>query len=564
MSMLAYLIYLLRWFWWWPRNALRRLGKPPQFITFILEGDYPELREPPRSFLMRQLRAPRTSLEDVKEWFEAVAHDPRVRGVVIQLRPLEMGLAQLDTLRQMFHRLQDAGKEVIVWSYVYDTRSYYVASAADRILLVPEGMINPLGIYRRYLFLAEALDRLGLKGDFLPISPYKSAADTFTREDMSDEVREMSEWLIDAAYGQVIQAIANGRGIDQESARQLINSTPCLDYQAKELQVVDEVLNEEEIPAYLKTGEMLPRLDSWENSEKMLLRPAPTRPGKYIALIAIEGTIIDGESQRPPVDPPLEIPFFDEQRAGDLSVVQAARQVMEDKRAAAVVVYINSRGGSPTASENMRAALAQLARKKPLVIAMGAAAASGGYWVATAGKIIFAYPSTLTGSIGVIIGKIVNTGLLDKLSIHTETLSRGDNALLYDYQQPFDEEQRATMQDILEQLYAKFVKLVAESRGMNREQVEEIAAGRVWTGSQALERGLVDELGGLEAALGKARELGGLTQDAKVRRYTPGKQPIAPLSEPASTAWVYYWKGVQTFNNSGLLLLAPLVWQKGL
>lgn len=562
--MLAYLIYLLRWLWWWPRNALRRLGKPPQFITFILEGEYPELRAPPRGFLMRQLRPPKTSLEDINDNFQIIARDSRVRGVVIQLRPLEMGLAQLDSLRRMFQELQDAGKEVIVWSYVYDTRSYYVACAADRVLLVPEGMVNPLGIYRRYLFLAEALDRLGLQGDFLPISPYKSAGDVFTRKEMSAEVREMANWLIDAAYEEIVQAIAAGRDLDPQEARKLIDSTPCLDQQAKELGLIDAVLNEEEIPAYLQNGGKPPRLDAWENAEKRLLHPAPHRPGKYIALISIEGTIIDGESQRPPVDPPVEIPYFDEQRAGDLSVVQVARQVMRDKRAAAVVVFINSRGGSPTASENMRAALAQLAVSKPLVIAMGSAAASGGYWVATAGETIIAHPSTLTGSIGVIIGKIVNTDLLDKLSIHTETLSRGDNALLFDYQQPFDEQQRSAMQVILEQLYVKFVKLVAESRGMSHEQVEEIAAGRVWTGRQAFDKGLVDELGGLEVALNKARQLAGLPQEARVKRFTPGKQPIAPLSEPASTAWVYYLRGLQSFNRSGPLLLTPFVWSKDL
>ena len=562
--MIAYLIYFFRLVWWWLSNALHRLGRTPEYVTFILQGDYPELREPPRSFLMRQLRPPRTSLEDIIEQFQVVAFDPRVRGVILQVRPLDMSLAQLDSFRRMIRKLKEAGKHVIVWSSVYDTRNYYLACAADRILLAPEGIINPLGISRRYIFLADALEQVGLKGDFLPISPYKSAGDIFTRKDMSTEVREMANWLIDSAYEEFVQAIAIGRGVDDQAAREIIDGTPCLEERAKELQLIDEALNEEALPAYLGSGGKPARLDTWENAEKRLLRPAPKRPGRYVALISVEGTLVDGESQRPPVEPPVDIPFFDEQRAGDLSVVQVARQVFGDKRASAVVVYINSRGGSATASENMRAALAQIAAKKPLVIAMGAAAASGGYWVATAGKTIFASPNTLTGSIGVIIGKIVNTGLLEKLSIHTETLARGENALIFDFQQPFDPAQRATVQGMLEDLYRKFLKLVVESRAMSEEEVEAIAAGRVWTGRQALEIGLVDELGGLEEALGKARQLAGLPEDIGVRRFTPGKAPIAPLSEPASSMFSYYLNGLQAFNRSGLLLLTPVVWQKGL
>jgi protease-4 len=268
--------------------------------------------------------------------------------------------------------------------------------------------------------------------------------------------------------------------------------------------------------------------------------------------------IVDGYSQRPPYTPPFPLPFVVSERAGDMSVVQVARQVLADRRAAAVVLHVNSGGGSATASEAMRAALEKIAAKKPLVVAMGPVAASGGYWVSTPGRIVMAQPNTLTGSIGVLNGKLFNAGLLEKLFVSRETISRGRSALLFDFERPFSDEERALVWEGLQRIYDMFLDRVAASREMPRQAVDAIGGGRVWSGRQALEKGLVDELGGLGRALEKARQLAGLDERAPVRLFNPSQKSIPPLPEPAS-ALTYALDGVRLFNHPGPLCLCPLV-----
>src|SRR5690348_3840431 len=220
-----------------------------------------------------------------------------------------------------------------------------------------------------------------------------------------------------------------------------------------------------------------------------MARPAPRfRLGKYVAIIRIEGTIIDGRSGRPPVAPPVEVPVVGEPRAGDLTVVQVARQVAADKRAAAAVVYVDSRGGSATASEAMRQALAAVAAKKPVVTAMGAVAGSGGYWVAMPGRWIVARPATLTGSIGVLTGKLVTGGLWSKLLVNRETVAEGKHAVMEGDEKPYTAEERQIVQSMIDRVYSVFLDVVAGARGLQRPELEPLAGGKVWTGSQALDR----------------------------------------------------------------------------
>jgi len=449
---------------------------------------------------------------------------------------------------------------VVAWSYSYDSARYYVACAADEILLIPGGTVAPLGLHRRYVYLADALEGVGLKADILQITPYKSAVDMFTRSNMSDEVRQMANWLMDAAYEEIVRAIAEGRGKDEESARALIDDTPCIDLKAKEIGIVDALISEEDLPTYLQEGPKPARLVAWDQARLCLLRRPPPRPGRHIALLSIEGNIVDGRSQRPPFKPPLSLPFILSERAGDLSVVQVACKALADKRAAAVVLYVNSGGGSATASEAMRAALEKIAAKKPLVVAMGAVAASGGYWVSTPGQVIIAQLNTITGSIGVLHGKFVNAGLLEKLSVNREIISRGKTALFYDFEHPFSDEDREIVQESIQRIYDLFLDRVAASRGMTRQAVDAIGGGRVWSGRQALEKGLVDEFGGLQRALEKARQLAGLSEGAPVRVLVPDKRTIAPLSEAAS-ALTYILDGLRMFNRPIPLCLCPLVWE---
>jgi protease-4 len=381
---------LIRYPIWIIQNLVRRFRKPPDYVTFTLSGEYSEYPQPRGNLIMRRIRPQKVSLMELGEQFRLVAGDPRVKGVVLHLRPLEMAPAAIESLRDLVKELRESGKRVVAWATFYVPSNYLVACAADEILMQPSGEISALGMGRTYPYLARALKKIGMEGDFLPITPYKSAGDMFSRKNMSKEVRKMSNWLMDSAYEERLQVIAEGRGIEVDTARNLVDKTPMPDDKALELGIVDGLLSEEELPKHLGTDAKPARLATWEISRNALRLPRPERPGGYIAVIPIEGTIIDGNSGRPPVKPPIDIPIVTDPRAGDLTVVQAARRALRDKRAAGVVLYVNSGGGSASSSEAMRAALQKINETKPLVVSMGPVAASGGYWVSTPGRHIFA------------------------------------------------------------------------------------------------------------------------------------------------------------------------------
>lgn len=557
--MLAHLFYGIRNLFRLLGNLFRRLGKAPDYVIYTLDGEYPEAWEPPANFIQRWLRPPRLSLQDIAGQFRTIAEDPRVSGVILHLRQLEMDQARLESLRDLILELRQAGKRVIAWSTRYFPGTYFVACAADEILLQPGGNIAPFGLQRTYPYLAESLERIGIKGDFIQISPYKSAYDIFMRKDMSDEVREMSNWLMDSAFEQIIAAIATGRGISEQQARELLDSTPCTDLKAIKMGVVDKTISEEDLAEHLQRDNKPARLATWEEAKSRLFRGPLPRPGRYVALLTIEGAIIDGESSRPPIKPPFPIPMLMEPRAGDLSVVQAARKALKDKRAAAVVLYVNSGGGSATSSEAMRAALEKINNEKPLIVSMGPVAGSGGYWVSTPGRHIMAQPGTITGSIGVLMGKIVLGDILDKLLFGRETISRGKHILIDDVDEPFNQEEREIAWESINRTYDQFLDIVSDNRQKSREDVDAIGKGRVWTGKQALENGLVDELGGLDRALAKARGMAGLHERAPVRRILPDKRLLPPTAAP-SGALDYALEGVRMFQSGVPLLLCPIMW----
>jgi protease-4 len=272
-----------------------------------------------------------------------------------------------------------------------------------------------------------------------------------------------------------------------------------------------------------------------------------------VAVLRIEGTIIDGRSGRLPVKPPIEVPLVGDDRAGDLTVVQAARQVAGDKRAAAVVLYVNSRGGSATASEAMRQALEVIAAGKPLVVAMGPVAGSGGYWVSTPGRWIVARPGSLTGSIGVLTGKLVTGGMWSKLMFNRETIAFGEHATIDSDERPYTDEERVIVKAQIDRVYTQFLDVVGKARKMTPEEVHPIAAGRVWTGRQAFERKLVDELGGLDAAIRKARSLANLDDKAPVREVRPPKRMIPPTAAGAAGFLGYLLEGVSILSRAPAL-----------
>ena len=555
--MLARLFYAIRCALWFIGNLRRRMGTPPEYVSFMLEGPYQELPDPPASFLQRRLSQPKQSLSELGEQLRRIAGDPRVRGVVLHLRPLSMPLSQLQTLRGLIAELRAADKRVVTWAHSYDSAGYYVACAADEVLIQPGGVVHPLGTQRGFLFLADALKRIGLKADFVQTTAYKSAGDPLSRSSMSDEMREMVDWLMDDIHAGFLDAVAQGRGLDKDGAETLVDGAPYHDLGAVDAGVVDTIVGEEDLPAHLHSP-----LADWEIVRGRLLRPPPVPPSRYVALLRIEGDIVDGRSQRPPSGAPALLRGLMRPRAGDISVVQEARRVTRDRRAAAVVVYVDSRGGSATASEAMAAALERLASRKPLVVAMGAVAGSGGYYVSTPARWIVAQPGALTGSIGVLAGKVADVGLRRRLSLNWETAVRGRRAGMFAGDRPFTLEEREIVAGLIDRTYIAFVSRVARARKIPVADVDEIGGGRVWTGRQAMERGLVDELGGVDRALAKARELAGLHPRARVREVRPARGPLLPPVPQPAALLDHALDSLHLLGSGAPLYLTPLLWDE--
>ena len=554
---MSYIFYFIRSFFRLLGNLLRSLRKSPDYVTFVLEGDYTEVKEPKKSFIQRRMKPDKLSLEELSGRLEALGNEKKITGVIFHLRPLDMPMSRLQTLRDMMAGLQQKGKETIVWATNFDTKTYYVACQADRILLQPGGRIAPLGFVSSTPYMAAALAKIGLKFEAVQISPYKSAADRLVRTSMSKEVRKMQDWLLDSQYDQLLDGIVQGRGVDREQAIHMIDDSPYTHKEALELQLVDQVTGEEDLPRVLAQGEKPAKLQTWARSKGKMKPPPLPRPGGYIAMIRIEGSIVDGKSSKPPIPSPLPIPFIFSQQAGDQTVVHLARRALKDPRAKGLLVYIDSGGGSASSSEAMHAALEKVAAKKPVVALMGSVAASGGYYVAAPAQWIVARPGTITGSIGVLTGKMVTEKMFSKLSINRQSLSRGTNADMEAGFATFSKKQKEKVWAFVNNIYELFLQRVSDSRGLSVEEIDKIGGGRVWTGAQALEHGLVDQLGGLPESLAKIYELADLRPNMPLLELTPPKSQAGLQQTPAIA---YAAARIKLLQSSEPMCICPMEW----
>lgn len=553
---LAYLnvFRFLRWLWYLFTNWLRRFKKV-DYVLFTLPGAMPSLPEK-RPWLMRRLRGdPPMSQYELDEAFQRVANDPRVKGVILHMRGGRMGLADLQTLRQSIVDLRASGKRVVCFSASdYNLDTYFVASAADEILIQQIGGLLMPGLQRTAGFLKDALAAIGVQFEVVAIAPYKTAGDMLALNAPTPEFEEQVNRIMDSSFDILVEGIAEGRNMAPDAVRAMIDSAIHLDQEALDVGYVDGMVSEENLAQHLGVKHIL----AWDQAKKTLYKQWRKKHSKYIALVRIGGMIVDGESGKPPV--PLPIPILGNERAGDLTVVQHVRRVIKDKRAAALVLFVDSGGGSASSSEAMAAALREFNKTRPVVVYMSNVAASGGYWVSTPGRWIVAQPGTITGSIGVIMGKVVNQEMYTKLHINRVEFKRGENAGIFAGTTPFTDAQRTRMRESVVYMYNAFTALVAGSRNLTQEAVDAVGGGRVWTGVQALDHGLVDELGGLDVALKKARELADLPTDAPLVFPTFKGKPLPPeLVEQANPAAVlqYIQDGVQAVGSGKAQLIMP-------
>ena len=453
------------------------------------------------------------SRQDLRDGLVQAASDPRVQKVVVKVGDLQAGFATLQEIHGLLQKVRKAGKETYAYldtagEFSPGNAQYLLASACKKVVLNPLGDINLTGLAIRSPFIRGTLDKLEIEPDFPGIGDYKTARFFYTQKEFTPAHKEMMEWLLDSITRQMIDGIASGRGMDAKQVEGLVKGGPYIGPDALRAKLVDE-LNDWQ--TFLEENTTHPDKGLERISLRKYLRAGrPDRSGTEIAVVVAEGTILRGESGYSPV------PVFGGDVMGADTIARAFQQV-RGSGAKAVIFRINSPGGSAVASEIIRAEMVRTAKKIPVVVSMGDVAASGGYWITCGAKRIVADPGSITASIGVFGGHLAMSRFWeDKLGITWGKLDAAPNAAIYGSLDPWTPEQRMVVQKFLDRIYDRFLKNVSASRNMPRETVDAIGRGRVFTGEQAKDRGLVDTLGGFDEALAAARELAGLKPDAQI------------------------------------------------
>jgi protease-4 len=541
-------------------NGFRRLrGKGLDYVVLRVQGSYPErvpARERPFPLSLLPWPSPPPSVESFNDALERIGQDPRVEGAILVISNLSAQPATLASLRQAVLRFEQTGKEAVAYLADSGMWPYYLATACNRVFVPESGGLQTAGLWSEPVFLKDVLARVGIEADLESIAEYKVSPDTFRRSEMTEPHREMLESLLDSIYDGVLGGIAQGRELEPEQVCDLLDRVPLQPEEAVEAGLVDGICYEDELPARLGSSGDPAALITWEAVRKRLVRPRRWRSRRAIGVISLEGMIVPGSSRQPPMPMPLPLPVPGRQ-AGSDTVTAQLRAAARSRKLAAVVLHVDSPGGSSLASDLIWREVDRLRQQMPVVVYMSNQAASGGYYVSVPASYVVAQPATLTGSIGIWGGKIVTQGLYDKLGAHREVVSRGKAAGLYSDTAPFTEEQRAKIRAELGAGYALFKARVAAGRDMTEQEVEAVARGRVWTGEQALEHGLVDALGDLQRAAEQARELAGVppNRHAPLVNLPAPKQPQLPLaSAEAAGEWL---AGLQALLREGILALAP-------
>ena len=470
------------------------------------------------------------SLHQLLKRLNKAKDDDNVPGIVLQLNTLAVGRAQLEELSRAMNAIKAAGKKIHVHGDMLTTGQLAFISSASEISMVPTGYLFITGMYGEQVFLRGLLDKLGVTPDYITCGDYKSAGEMFMRTSPSDEAARMSKWLYDGLYDNMIETIAEGRGVEVTRAREWIDTGLFTSEQALEEGIVDVVEHRQDFEARLRTAygkdvKFDRRYGRKTSGQIDLSSPfglmsfyaellAPSRQRRStkpaVAIVYLEGAIMPGSGGGNPL-------LADAAAFSDV-IRKALEKAAEDDAIKAVVFRVNSPGGSAVASEVILNATRRVAAKKPLVVSMGNVAASGGYYVACGTDTILAEDSTITGSIGVVSGKFATTPMWNKLGITFTPIRRGRNASLLSSANVFTDAEREALQSYMDSTYAVFKGHVTKARGDNlKKPVEELAGGRVYTGRQALELGLVDRIGGLNDAIAIAAKKAELKDGYDVR-----------------------------------------------
>ncbi len=547
--------------------------KPAKWGHIEISGAYSEGTSPPGIFgeLTETLSKALTRLD-------RAGSDENLVGVILHIKQPTIGWGKLNEFRTAIARLREKGKKVVAWLDEGTTKDYLLATACDQIIIPESGAVMLVGLRMEVTFYKEMFDFLNIEADILRVGEYKAAAESYTRTEMSPEFREEMEAILDDQFNSLVQIVSESRKLEADRVKELIDQGPFTAKEALEFKLIDHVAYEDELDKLLQPeGDVRPvqivkrygktRLDTdfsgfagFMNMMNVLMGEETTQrktKTPKIAVIHATGMIMTGQSTTD---------LLGSEVMGSDTIIKAIEAARTDASVKAVVLRVDSPGGSALASDLMWRALERLG--KPVVASMGDVAASGGYYISMGADYIFAEPGTITGSIGVIGGKLATEGLYNKLGIKTSVLSRGANSGLFTSSGKFSDSERTAMTKLLYAIYDQFTGKAAAGRKMEQADLEKLARGRVYTGTSAQKLGLVDELGTLDAAMKKARELAGIGPDDKLeelhlpRAVSPLEQLFGPINEevtvPASLALVSRMKG-DTGSASEWIKHMPMV-----
>jgi protease IV len=461
-------------------------------------------------------------LHDYLDAMDTAATDSHITGLVVRIGPLETGWAKLEEMRTHLLNFRKSGKPSVCY-LGYDgiqNPEYYLASACKEIWLVPTAPVNIRGMMAEALFLRGTLDKLKIVPEFYHIAEFKTAGNTFTEKKFTPAHREEVEGLLHSIYNQYLDDASTGRGMERAQFEALVNRGPFASNDAVANKVVDRLGYWDQVQDYFKQ-----RDGKWRPISLGVYRAQVKNEGSSsIAVIHASGLIVSGDSGSTPGGGSV--------MGGD-SVASDLRKARKDSAIKAIVLRVDSGGGSVVGSEVIRREVELANAVKPVVVSMSDVAASGGYWIAAPARAIVADRNTITGSIGVLIGKMNISGLYTLLGLSTDSVQTSDNASLFSAQQNFTPAQRDYIVKSLNDTYADFTKGVAAGRKMTVEAVDKVGKGRVWSGAQAKEIGLVDQLGGLDRAVDVAKQLANIPAGESVRlvRYPEEKSFFQQLMQ---------------------------------
>ena len=505
-----------------PPEPSRLVRRPASRLLLELDLSRGLQEAPPASPLeaLRGLHVP--SLRGVVEALRRATGDEQVVGLVAHVGAKQPTLAQSGELRAAVAEFRAAGKPAVCWAETFGEMTpgnvgYHLATAFDQIWLQPSGDVGLVGVTAQSIFVRDALDKLGVQTQLGQRHEYKTAADALLRSSMTEAHREMVTRLVESATETLVRDVAAGRGLSEEEVRSVIDTAPVSPQDARDRGLVDRLGYRDEVYDELRgrLGDVeLRYVDRYGKGGLSQARAAVTRRGRpVVALVHAAGPIHLGRSSATPLSG---------RSIGSDSMAAALRSAATDDAVKAVVLRVDSPGGSYVASDTIRREVIALRRSgRPVIASMANVAASGGYFIAMPADRVVASAGTITGSIGVLAGKQVIRETLARVGIRREQVSTGRYADMFSTDRPFDDEEWSRLESWLDRVYDDFTSKAAEDRAMPVERLRAVARGRVWTGADALQHGLVDELGGLERAVDLAAAHAGFARDDVELRVVP-------------------------------------------